>query len=1430
MEKNREHITTNDTSGEVYLPLYDFYIALKRNNFLVTPRQISDVNRIISHYADSVHSEIELCDYLAPVFVNSKEEQLQFRDIFKEYFAPNIIKAPEQREDSRIKKNRWAFISGLLVIVVGLIIFWPKNDPNELYDPQISLETILSDADSLKNSKQVELRLSSNDVYKKWSFKTEVDWGDNSSFDTILNHKYNKEGNYTITAYVKTRDENGVKYGDTTIQKTIGICFDKASITIQKDFPEDSIQIGQPFRLNAIINGKEPDSTSWSSLTHTNIDNNKTNELNTKVNVGGVQTFKFTAFYGDENSACNVQSEISFFVFDTSPIPEVIFLGDPSSDITFNNKVSWYWYLITGILVLLSFFSARKHYRQKRQKATAIYKIEHDYDEMIGSFSGKFGSKDIPFHNKNFLSLPESELSDVGRLMRKRISDDATYLHIDKTITKAINNAGFFDPVVAARTQQSEFLILIEQNNLNDQQAKLFEFLLDLLKKQHVYIDKYYYKSSPLHCYQEDVNIEVNLEKLSEKYPSHILLIFGNAYQLIYPDYPVIDQDCMRLLERWQYKAIMTPVSFIDWGNKEKKVLLQHLPIFPVDLQGQLLLMHKLFGEELNILSVLNQSRDDFYDAEMVDFEDMDELLDYCTLAEWANISGESKYSNILFQWIAALAVYPKITWELTLEIGKSILKRYNRESELNFTNLLRLARISWMKSGLLPDYMRINLLKQLSVENEIIARETILHAISEIPVNELNSSHFAFEERETQRIINEFNLYAYDPIKYAAYKNARALLAKLRKEGLITDVPAKTYFENLDLNWKTLINKQGQKGSLVKVPENISLNDYLDENPRKSSAKENTYIWANLLLFLVSLIGIIGLIFLDTSNKNLAPFTIKKDLNIDFFLFYSGLSEVQKTKNLIFSIDTTNINLIPDSVRARFPVLINDNAKRVVLNWNNKIIFDSIMEIKYEWYNLIINPDQEPTETLINPIYFDIDKWDIREDAKYELEKIVTVMRDNPNIAIEIETHTDSRGDDQYSMELTNRQAKSISDYLVSRNIASERISAIGYGETQLVNECSNGVKCSEEQHQANRRATFKIVNVPDANEITDIEIDGNQFQENIIIVDLPHKNDFSLEESRNRMARFLNVVDSMSNNSNIKPIIILDYPFSNSQAGLEQLTSSIFKLGKKGLEVYGGYEIPDINDITFEDWDYNQARQLYNNYFKGGRLHTVFEIIDNSVLSYNSYISIDSVKIESLIDRVVYDYIGKLSLINRLDEPEEIVIPLQNINSFSNQTYEFIGDTISTLNGKYPKLDISQDLNNKIIIVGSFEDNIINISNEQIPGPYLLAQALSERIWGNTYRPMAPKTTLKITLVSIFLIFIFFALIYKYVKYLQTKPLLIAIFSFITGVLLLIVYRTFISRFANVNLVIPILGMFLAALLAWYYTRKYLVAKIVG
>ena len=112
-----------------------------------------------------------------------------------------------------------------------------------------------------------------------------------------------------------------------------------------------------------------------------------------------------------------------------------------------------------------------------------------------------------------------------------------------------------------------------------------------------------------------------------------------------------------------------------------------------------------------------------------------------------------------------------------------------------------------------------------------------------------------------------------------------------------------------------------------------------------------------------------------------------------------------------------------------------------------------------------------------ISVIYFNLDKWDIRPDAASDLEIILTVMNQYPNMVIDIRSHTDSRQTHEYNEILSDKRAKSTLEYLVSKGIDRSRLSAKGYGETQLINECADGVPCSEVEHQKNRRSEFIVI-----------------------------------------------------------------------------------------------------------------------------------------------------------------------------------------------------------------------------------------------------------------------------------------------------------------------------------------------------------------
>lgn len=135
-------------------------------------------------------------------------------------------------------------------------------------------------------------------------------------------------------------------------------------------------------------------------------------------------------------------------------------------------------------------------------------------------------------------------------------------------------------------------------------------------------------------------------------------------------------------------------------------------------------------------------------------------------------------------------------------------------------------------------------------------------------------------------------------------------------------------------------------------------------------------------------------------------------------------------------------------------------------------------MEVPLKLKRMGCPPNDLGCRLTLQPIYFDFDRFNIREDAAIELAKILAAMREYPQLIIHIESHTDSRGDDLYNEILSEKRAQSTLNWLVDQGIDRERLSAKGYGETQHINKCSNGVKCTEEEHQLNRRSMFIIQN----------------------------------------------------------------------------------------------------------------------------------------------------------------------------------------------------------------------------------------------------------------------------------------------------------------------------------------------------------------
>ncbi|MCZ2337411.1 MAG: OmpA family protein [Chitinophagales bacterium] len=139
-------------------------------------------------------------------------------------------------------------------------------------------------------------------------------------------------------------------------------------------------------------------------------------------------------------------------------------------------------------------------------------------------------------------------------------------------------------------------------------------------------------------------------------------------------------------------------------------------------------------------------------------------------------------------------------------------------------------------------------------------------------------------------------------------------------------------------------------------------------------------------------------------------------------------------------------------------------------------IIFDKQEDAKTFNLRLVLDKIYENKEINLPDIYYDYDKWDIKQAAMPTLDKLVKLMQDNPQIKIQLSSHTDCRGDAAYNMELSQKRAQSAVDYLIAKGIPQHKLVAKGYGETALLIRCVCEA-CTEAEHQINRRTTFKIV-----------------------------------------------------------------------------------------------------------------------------------------------------------------------------------------------------------------------------------------------------------------------------------------------------------------------------------------------------------------
>lgn len=169
---------------------------------------------------------------------------------------------------------------------------------------------------------------------------------------------------------------------------------------------------------------------------------------------------------------------------------------------------------------------------------------------------------------------------------------------------------------------------------------------------------------------------------------------------------------------------------------------------------------------------------------------------------------------------------------------------------------------------------------------------------------------------------------------------------------------------------------------------------------------------------------------------------------------------------------------------------LVKSNASNYLVNCSSFTTPDASTDIQRLTNPIKLSKLALNTKLEVENLYYDLGKFDITEQSAKELDKVVQFMKDNSGITVELGAHTDSRGSATSNTSLSAKRAQSARDYIVSQGVPSTQITFKGYGESQLLNKCKDGITCTDELHAANRRTEIKITGIDKSKSSSESEL----------------------------------------------------------------------------------------------------------------------------------------------------------------------------------------------------------------------------------------------------------------------------------------------------------------------------------------------------
>ena len=900
----------------------------------------------------------ELKYMLTPIISRNKEEQEITYSIFDRLNEKtDLIKKEattgEIKNDFKWKKLLWLLpLAAIVAFALYKLLSKPPDSPKlwgafatHKFSEIAVNDTILFTAELVDSADEKRTKVN-------WTFE---DGTVNNQFTAAK--IFSDTGTFSITAELFSED--GAFLGEDEIKVHV-VCEHTPSLTVQKQ-KDSSDATAKRKRGNIIytadIKNPSPDSSGYIYnwfVNETTIKNNNKPALSLPERLKGNRNIKLVVQRTAQH--CGEDSLTASFN-DTPAVYTTIENGAPlqlTGLLNWNNILLSLLFLIalpalTGLLIYRLIFNSFSYKQKEKSNAAADAKDE---------------PHEIQFNNREHAIHPEHEIEQLADVLRKRQAGDTYKLDIKRTIRTAFKTGGLPLLQFTPRTKPTEVLVFMDKENPDSHMVKLFEYLINRLQAEQVNIVVYDYYKEPLFLTNEKLNhIRIPADRVAALYPDTALFIFGDARHFILTSKGTpknIKSWVTDKLSNWETKLLITPFAKNDWDKKEQLLSEAKFTVIPADASAYQII-EKIVYRQTDHLSQKKPVINTTYEARFLNFNEIATLKRYLA-------------NDHLFKWVCCLAVYPDTDWNFTLAMGHVLEKKLQRTEPdielVNYSNLLKISRISWLNDGLITDSIKVAMLKELDNETEALARETLMEQLDEISES-ISPTSLVKRQHQVLEQVNNFLVKSYKGEKHT--RQEKIFITNVLKRGHLDS--ANTIY--LDTAENTLL-KNPRGGD-----ESVSPDDYL-----KMSSVINRIRSLTAGISSFTAIAVLAYFLVQSISPNLFIWKTISPVNIRFILDKNGINLPGLTAAIGSfnsslplngdSVSLTNID-IPDTTQ-KVPFIISGSgniisADSIQLNASEYTIHFS--ETTTVPVNIFYNTPlaKQLAENIVSnlPLYFDV-------------------------------------------------------------------------------------------------------------------------------------------------------------------------------------------------------------------------------------------------------------------------------------------------------------------------------------------------------------------------------------------------------------------------------------------------------------------------